>query len=78
MVAQYIKTHSIMYLCMEADRHPGERVSKRWYEQGSLNLAGAKTEATKAPEAAEEEDGSDTGGRMGQKYGGLIVANNTI
>ena len=70
MVAKYIKTHPIMYLCLEVDRRHGARVSNMWYEQGSLNLAGAQTKTTKAAKAAEEEDGSETGGGMGQKYGG--------
>ena len=40
-VAQYIATQPILELCEEAERRPGARVSKRWWEQEGINLAGA-------------------------------------
>ena len=31
MVKHYIATHLIIYLCLEAERRPWERVTKRWW-----------------------------------------------
>ena len=50
-----------MDLCMYAGWTPGPRVSKRWWEQGSLDLLGARAAVAKEVEAAEEEDGLETG-----------------
>ena len=40
-----------MDLCLEMEQRPGARVSKKWREQGFLNLVGEQ-----AAEAEEEED----------------------
>ena len=45
MVAQYIATRPILDLCPEAERCPGARVAKRWWEQEGLSLAGAQEAA---------------------------------
>ena len=37
-VAQLIFTRTIMYLFLEAERRPGSRVYKRWWDQESLDL----------------------------------------
>ena len=38
--AQYIATGPIMYLCLEAERRPGTRVFKKWWEKDVLDLEG--------------------------------------
>ena len=35
---QYISTRHILYLYLEAERHPGEVVSKQWWEKMGLHL----------------------------------------
>ena len=40
MVAQYISTRNIIDLCLEAERNPGMRLSRRWWEQPSLDIIG--------------------------------------
>ena len=47
-VAQYIATRPIMDLCERATRRPGARVSRRWWEQASIELEGTKKRATEA------------------------------
>ena len=37
-VVQYIATRTIMYLCEQATRRPGARVSWRWWEQAGIDL----------------------------------------
>ena len=61
--AQYIATRPILDLCEEAERRPGAGVSKRWWEQVGINLAGAR--------AAEmvEADGATGEGRMAEVGG---------
>ena len=44
-VSQYIATRPIMDMCLAADRSPGTRVSKQWWEQEGLDLEGMNTEA---------------------------------
>ena len=36
MIAQYIATQPILYLCLEAERRPGLQVSVQWWEQEGL------------------------------------------
>ena len=43
--AWYIYTRSLIYLCEGSERAPGSRVGMRWWEQASINLAGAREEA---------------------------------
>ena len=38
--AQYIATRPIMDLCLVAERNPGMRLSRRWWEQPSLDIIG--------------------------------------
>ena len=42
---QYIATRSLLDLCEETDRAPGERVGMRWLEQADINLTGARETA---------------------------------
>ena len=37
-----------MYLCMAAERRPGPRVSKRWWEQYRLDVEGMSAAAREA------------------------------
>ena len=41
-VAEYIATYSILDLCEEGVRRPGAWVSRRWWEQEGIDLAGAR------------------------------------
>ena len=36
MVAQFISTRPIIDLCLEVERHPGDRVAKRWWDKKEL------------------------------------------
>ena len=45
MVAEYIATHPILDLCEEAVQRPGAWVSRRWWEQEGIDLAGARVAA---------------------------------
>ena len=65
-VAQYIATQPILELCEEAERRPGARVSKRWWEQEGINLAGARV-VTAAE--TEEVDGATGEGWMAEAGG---------
>ena len=62
MFAQYIATQPILDLCERSAQRPGARVSQRWWEQGSIDLEGAKKRAA----AAEESDGGET---LGEEKG---------
>ena len=42
---QYTAIRKILDLCMEIDQSPGDRFSKRWWEQVVINLVGAQEEA---------------------------------
>ena len=42
MVAQFIATLSLLYLCEKIDRTPGEWVGMRWWEQAGIDLVGAR------------------------------------
>ena len=54
IVAQYISTRPILYLCERSARRPGAKVSQRWWEQAGLDWEGAKK---RAAAAAEDLDG---------------------
>ena len=45
IVAQYIATRPILDLCEQATRRPGERESRRWWEQAGIDLEGARKQA---------------------------------
>ena len=62
-IDQYIVTHTILDMCLEAYRKPGEREDKRWWEQGELDLEGAR-EATQLVEVEERKGGSEDGDTM--------------
>ena len=38
--AQFIATRNILDLCLTAERRPGPRVNKQWYEQDVLDVEG--------------------------------------
>ena len=40
MVTKYIATRPIFDLYLEAERQPGARVTRRWWEQGGINTEG--------------------------------------
>ena len=42
MVAQYILTQPIMYLCLVAEQKLGIHLSRRWWEQPALNIMGIR------------------------------------
>ena len=42
MVAQYITNFNIMDLCLEADRNPVLRLSRRWWDHPNLNILGIR------------------------------------
>ena len=42
MVAQYIATHPIMDLCLAAEQNPGMFLSRRWWEQPTLDIMGIR------------------------------------
>ena len=56
MVVQYIATRPILDLCERSARRLGVRVSRRWWEQDSLDLEGTKKKIS----VAAESDGEDT------------------
>ena len=60
MVAQYITIHTIMYLFLEVEWRHGERVSKIWWEKGSLDLVISWAEVAREVGVVGEEDGSET------------------
>ena len=49
-VAQFILTRPIMDLFMAAQRRPGSRVAKRWWEQGGMRMADQEAERTEGGE----------------------------
>ena len=55
MVAQYIATHPIMELCLEAYRKPGLRLYRLWWDQPALDILRIK--AGHAASEGEEEIG---------------------
>ena len=52
-ISQYIATHLILELCLEAERHIGAWVARRWWEQGVLELEGVRLTERVADEEAE-------------------------
>ena len=62
IIAQYIATRPILYLCECYTWHPGARVSRWWWEQVSIKLEEAKKRAAAAEAATDSEWDSDLGG----------------
>ena len=54
-----------MDLSLEAERRPGEMVSKRRLEQGIMDLLGEWGDTSRSMEVVEEKGGSDTSSGMG-------------
>ena len=52
-VAQFIATRPILDLCEKANRWPGTRVPRWWWEQTGIDWKGARERAETAAEAAE-------------------------
>ena len=44
-VTKFISTRTIMELCLEAERHPVDRVTKMWWEQDGLHPAASRISA---------------------------------
>ena len=65
-VVQYIKTMTIMDLCMAAERRLGTRVSKRWWDQEGLELEVIWTAAWEAER--EEIEGEADGAEKDMEY----------
>ena len=59
MVAHLIATQTIMNLCMEAKRRPGDRVAKRLWEQDVLQLLVARGDEETETEVLEYSEGTD-------------------
>ena len=61
-VAKFLATRTIMDLCLAAQRRPGSRLSKRWWDQDGLDLEGMRTADQEAEYTAgeEETDGTET------------------
>ena len=55
MVAHYIATRPIMYLCERATLWPGVRVSWRWWEQAGIDWEEEKKWAAEAATVSELE-----------------------
>ena len=52
--AHYITTLQIMDLCLETERLPGARVSRQLWEQGFLDMVGARAATVRLVEAEED------------------------
>ena len=57
-VTQFIGTRHIMELCLAADKKPGSRVAKRWWQKNGLDLEGMRT-ADREAESTEEWEVTD-------------------
>ena len=55
-VAQYIVTRPTLDLCEWSARMPGDRVSRRWWEQAGIELEGAKKRAAASAAYSDGED----------------------
>ena len=55
IVAQYITTRLILYLCEQATWRPGAQVYWRWWEQGGIDLEGARKKAAVSATRSETE-----------------------
>ena len=56
MVAQYIATRPILYLCERTTQRAGARVFRRWWEQKGINLKTAKEQAEEALETDSDSE----------------------
>ena len=59
-VAQYIETRPIMDICERDTQRPGERVSRRWWEQAGIYLEGEKKRVAEAATVSESESDSES------------------
>ena len=66
-VVQYIATRPIMDLCLTEERNTGMRLSRRWWEQPSLDIMGIR--AGKVAAEGEEETGGGGAGSELEGYG---------
>ena len=55
-VAQYIATRPILDLCEKSARRPGERLSRRWWEQADLDLEGGNKRVAEAAADSDVEE----------------------
>ena len=53
MVAQYIATRPILYLCERDTRNPGARISRQWWEQDGKDLEETKKRAAETTTISE-------------------------
>ena len=60
--AQFITTRPIVDLCLAAERMPGSRVTKQWWDQDGLDVEGMRTATQEAErtEGGEETDRAET------------------
>ena len=65
MVAHYIATRPIMYLCERATLWPGVRVSRRWWDQAGIDLEGEKKRSAEVATVSESELDSELNTDMG-------------
>ena len=54
-VTQYIAMRPILVLCERATQRPGERVPRRWWEQGGIDWEGAKKRAAEKTTISESD-----------------------
>ena len=66
-VAQYIKTRTIIKLCLVAEWNPGLRIYRRWWEHTALYILG-----NRVGRSTEEEGGEDGVGRIIGKRRGRV------
>ena len=52
-VAQFIATRPILDLCEKAERRPGARVPRRWWDQTGIDWKGGREKAEATEEAAD-------------------------
>ena len=56
MVAKFIATRTIIYLCLAAEQRLGPMISMWWWEQDGLDMEGIRTTAREAEQTEGEED----------------------
>ena len=68
--AQYISTQPILDLYERANRRPGSRVSRWWWEQAGIDLEEAKKRAKEAGTALESESEGESDLESNKESGG--------
>ena len=61
--AQYNASHPIMELCLAAERRPGMRISRRWWEQTALDILWVRS-AHVAADIGEEKGAEESEGEI--------------